>query len=116
MIPTFCGLRAVGDTGDFIINSPKHGFINAAGIESPGLSASPAIAEYIAGILKDQGAVLEENKNFNPMMKSAHYFKNAPIEEKNRIIKENPAYGYIINPTAVSYRILSSQYHLWCKG
>ena len=96
MITTFCGLRAVGDTGDFIINSPKHGFINAAGIESPGLSASPAIAEYIVGLLKNQGAVLEENKNFNPIRKSAHYFRNAPIEEKNRIIKENPAYGKVI--------------------
>ena len=42
-ITSFCGLRAVGSTGDFIINSPKKHFINAAGIESPGLSASPAI-------------------------------------------------------------------------
>ncbi len=96
MITTFCSLRAVGDTGDFIINSPKHGFINAAGIESPGLSASPAIAEYIVGLLKNQGVVLEENKNFSPIRKSAHYFRNAPIEEKNRIIKENPAYGKVI--------------------
>lgn len=96
MITTFCGLRAVGDTGDFIINSPMKGFINVAGIESPGLSASPAIAEYVVQILKNSGVVLEKNKGFNPIRKSAHCFRNAPVEEKNRIIKENPAYGRVI--------------------
>ena len=96
MITTFCGLRAVGSTGDFIINSPIRGFINVAGIESPGLSASPAIAEYVAELLKNQGVVLDKNKNFNPFRKSTHSFRNATIEEKNRIIKENPAYGKVI--------------------
>lgn len=95
-ITSFCGIRAVGSTGDFIISSPKKGFINAAGIESPGLSASPAIAKYIVNMLKESGAALEENKNFNPKRKPAHYFKEASIEEKNKIIKENPAFGKII--------------------
>ena len=35
VITSFTGLRATGSTGDFIINSPKRGFINCAGIESP---------------------------------------------------------------------------------
>ena len=39
-ITSFCGLRAVGNTGDFIINAPVDGFINAAAIESPGLSSA----------------------------------------------------------------------------
>ncbi len=95
-ITSFCGLRAVGSTGDFIINSPKKGFVNAAGIESPGLSSSPAIAEMIVDLLRTSGAELTENKNFNPIRQSAHYFKNADIAEKNRIIKENPAYGKIV--------------------
>lgn len=95
-ITSFCGLRAVGSTGDFIINSPIKGFINAAGIESPGLSASPAIAKYIVDILKNEGARLTENKNYNPIRKSSHYFREANLEEKNRIIKENPAYGRVI--------------------
>lgn len=95
-ITSFCGLRAAGNTGDFIINSPICGFINAAGIESPGLSASPAIAEYIVGLLRDMGVPLVENKNFNPIRKSAHYFRYASVEEKNRIIKKNSAYGKVI--------------------
>lgn len=94
-ITSFCGLRAVGSTGDFII-SEKDGFVNAAGIESPGLSASPAIAEYVVELLKNGGADLTENINFNPIRKPYHYFRDADIDEKNRIIKKNPAFGRII--------------------
>lgn len=95
-ITSFCGLRAVGNTGDFIINSDVEHFINASGIESPGLSASPAIAEYIVQMLKGQGLELIKNEQFNPIRKPAHYFKEASIAEKNRMIAENRAYGRII--------------------
>lgn len=95
-ITSFCGLRAVGSTGDFIINIAENGFVNAAGIESPGLSASPAIAEYIVKLLKECGLELTENTNFNPIRKPSHAFREASIEEKNKIIKENPSFGKII--------------------
>lgn len=95
-ITSFCGLRAVGDTGDFIINSHIKGFLNLAGIESPGLSASPAIAEYAVELLKEQGLRVIEKGDFNPIRKSAHYFKNASIEEKNEIIKRDKSFGRII--------------------
>ena len=95
-ITSFCGLRSVGSTGDFIINSPKKGFINAAGIESPGLTSSPAIAEYIEQMLRDDGLEMEPDPNFNPLRKSYDAFRDSSLEEKNRIIKENPAYGKII--------------------
>lgn len=95
-ITSFCGLRAVGNTGDFIINSPFAGFINLAGIESPGLSASPAIAEYAVELLKKQGLTLTDKNDFNPIRKPAHYFKNASIEEKNEIIKKDKSFGRVI--------------------
>lgn len=95
-ITSFCGLRAVGSTGDFILTSPKQGFLNAAGIESPGLSASPAIALYIVEMLQAQGLTLEENPDYNPLRAPMHGFREASIKEKNRIIRENPAYGKII--------------------
>lgn len=95
-ITSFCGLRAVGSTGDFILTSPKKGFINAAGIESPGLSASPAIAEYIAEMLKNQGLILTEKADYNPTRLSMHAFREMSIEEKNKVIKRNPAYGRIV--------------------
>ena len=95
-ITSFCGLRAVGSTGDFIINSPIKGFINAAGIDSPGLSASPAIAEYIVSMLQAQGFSLKPREGYNPIRKPMHAFHNATIEEKNAWIKKNPAYGKIV--------------------
>jgi len=95
-ITSFCGLRATGSTGDFIINSPMPGFINAAGIESPGLSSAPAIAEYIAELLKEQGVILKKSASFNPIRKNMHYFKEATLEEKNEIIKKDSSFGKII--------------------
>ena len=82
-ITSFCGLRAAGNTGDFIINSPVSGFVNAAGIESPGLSASPAIAEYIEELLKAQGLKTEKKAGYNPRRKPMHYFREASADEKN---------------------------------
>ncbi|MFA7637103.1 MAG: NAD(P)/FAD-dependent oxidoreductase [Monoglobales bacterium] len=95
-ITSFCGLRAAGDTGDFIINSPEKRFINVAGIESPGLTASPAIAEYVADLLVGQGLDLEQNESFTPYRKPMHAFREMSIIEKNEIIKGNPAYGRIV--------------------
>ncbi len=95
-ITSFCGLRAVGSTGDFIITSPEQGFINAAGIESPGLSASPAIAEYITEMLAKQGLVLTLKTEYIPTRPPMHAFREASLEEKNKMIRENPAYGKIV--------------------
>ena len=95
-ITSFCGLRSVGSTGDFIINSPKPRYVNAAGIESPGLSASPAIAEYVCSLLGEIGLSLVKKENPIATRKSMHAFRDASIEEKNKMIKENPSYGKII--------------------
>lgn len=95
-ITSFCGLRATGSTGDFIINSPAENFINVAGIESPGLSASPAIAEYVTGLLEKAGLRLDKKSNYNPLRKPAHYFREASVEEKNEIIKKDSSFGRII--------------------
>ncbi len=95
-VTSFCGLRAVGSTGDFIINRFREGFINVAGIESPGLSASPAIAEYVAELLAESGLALRRRADFQPMRAPMHGFREATIEEKNRIIAKDPAYGRIV--------------------
>ncbi len=95
-ITSFCGLRAVGSTGDFIITTPRRGFINLAGIESPGLSASPAIAEYVAELLADSGYELKESKDFNPFRENMNAFREMDIASKNNVIKKDSAYGRII--------------------
>ena len=70
-IRTFSGLRAASDTGDFIIEETKEkGFINIAGIQSPGLTSSPAIAEMVIDIIKSTGFKLESKSNFNPYRKA----------------------------------------------
>lgn len=95
-ITSFCGLRAVGNTGDFIINSPFDGFINVAGIESPGLSSSPAIALYVKDLLEKTGLNFEKKENYSPYRKSPHFFKEASEEEKNEIIKKDSRFGHIV--------------------
>ena len=95
-ITSFCGLRAVGSTGDFIINMPRERFVNVAGIESPGLSSAPAIAEYVIELLQNAGLLLQKNPSYNPIRPASHAFREGTVEEKNEIIKKNPAYGRII--------------------
>ena len=95
-ITSFCGLRAVGSTGDFIINMPRERFVNVAGIESPGLTSAPAIGEYVVELLKNAGAKLESNPSFIATREAMHGFREASIEEKNAIIKKDPAFGRII--------------------
>lgn len=69
VITQFAGLRAHGDKGDFIINFPKHKFLNVAGIESPGLSSAPAIAVEVENMLLEAGFEAKEKENFNPLRK-----------------------------------------------
>ena len=95
-ITSFCGLRAYGSTGDFIIRPARERFINVAGIESPGLSASPAIAEYVRELLAKEGLALEKNESFNPYREAKHAFREGTIEEKNEYIRRDPSYGKII--------------------
>ena len=95
VITSFTGLRAVGSTGDFIINS-KDKFINVAAIESPGLSASPAIAEYVRELLAELGVEMCEREDFVKTRRPMHYFRELSIDEKNEIIKENPSFAQVI--------------------
>lgn len=96
VITSFCGLRAVGDTGDFIIKMNKPRFINLGGIESPGLSASPAIAEYVVEMLSNDGVDLHKKQNFVSKREAMHHFKQASFEEKKQIIEKDKRYGKII--------------------
>ena len=96
VITSFSGLRAVGSTGDFIIKH-RQGVITLAGIESPGLSSAPAIAEYVDKMLvNEMGFCADVKADYDPTRKPAHYFQELSIEEKNEIIKKDPRYGRIV--------------------
>lgn len=97
-ITSFAGVRAYCDRHDFIIeeSKAKHGFINCAGIESPGLTSAPAIAEYVVENLVSKLINTDKKSNFNPTRRADYFFKNLSDEEKNEIIKADPRYGKII--------------------
>lgn len=102
VIRSFSGLKAKCDAGDFLIEESKEvqGFINVAGINSPGLTCSPAIAEYVAEIVKGifdrQGKAVEQKSDFNPKRKGFTRFMDLPDDRKAELIKQNSAYGRVI--------------------
>jgi len=95
VITSFTGLRSVGNTGDFIIKTFGNA-VNLVGIESPGLTASPAIAKYVVNILKDIGLSLKLKNDYIKSRAPMHAFREASVEEKNAIIKRDKSYGKII--------------------
>ena len=95
VITSFCGLRAVGSTGDFIIKL-RDGILTLGGIESPGLTSAPAIAEYVVDMLEKDGLALEKKADFDPIHVPAHAFNNMTLEKKNEVIAKDSRYGRIV--------------------
>ena len=97
VITSFAGLRAHEQGDDFIIGEAEdaENFFNAAGIESPGLSSAPAIGVMVAKMVADKLG-LAANKDFKGTRQGIINPANLSIEERNELIKKNPAYGQII--------------------
>ena len=97
VITSFAGLRAHEADGDFVLGEAEDapGFFNAAGVESPGLSSAPAIGEYLGDMIAEKLS-LAQKENFKATRKGILNPENLTIEERNALIKENPAYGNII--------------------
>jgi len=97
VITSFAGLRAHEDGNDFIIGEAEDakGFVNVAGIESPGLTSAPAIGEMVAGLVKEMLS-LTEKENFIAKRTGILHPETLTLEERNALIKKQPAYGNII--------------------
>lgn len=97
IIAVFGGCRPHADTNDFVIGEPEDapGFVNAGGTESPAFTASPAIAEHVAGICVDR-LKPEKKKDFDPYRKAKKVFRDMSDEEKKRAISEDPDYAKIV--------------------
>ena len=97
VITSFAGLRAHELGHEFHIRELPEapGFVDCAGIESPGLTSSPAIgcmvADIVSGILKP-----EKNPDFVGSRKGIVRPSEMSLEERNELIKKEPAYGNII--------------------
>jgi len=99
IISSFAGLRPQPSTGDFIIKSydDPHGFVNVAGIKSPGLTSAPAIAEMVVNILREEGLNIKEKRDFKlfrePIVHPLRDFDPAKTEE---LMVKDPRYGHVV--------------------
>jgi glycerol-3-phosphate dehydrogenase len=96
-ITAFAGLRAVSSSNDFIIGPTRvRGFINVAGIQSPGLTSAPAIAEYVRELLASEGLELNHKPDFDPCVTGPPRFSSLGLEEQARLIAQAPSFGKIV--------------------
>jgi glycerol-3-phosphate dehydrogenase len=97
-ITSFAGLRPALEDKDFYIavseKAPQ--LIQVAGIQSPGLTASPAIGEYVKDLLKEAGASLTEKSDFDPYVEPVPRIREASAYEADQLVAEDPAYGEIV--------------------
>lgn len=94
-ITSFAGLRAHELRHEFFLQEAAPGFVDCAGIESPGLSASPAIGQAVAELVQSI-LHLPENPDFNPRRKGILDPKTLSFAERAALVQKNPAYGQII--------------------
>lgn len=96
-ITSFTGLRAHCTENDFIIGEAPDvdNFINAAGIESPGLTSSPAIGKAIEAIVCEK-LKPELKSEFVPTRHGIKKFRKMTNEERHEKIKEDFRYGRIV--------------------
>ncbi len=96
IITQFAGLRAHAECDDFIIGeSSVEGFFNVAGIESPGLSACPAIAVDVAGKVATK-LNLKNKSNFIEKRQGIPHFATMSNTERQKLIDANPLFGKIV--------------------
>ncbi len=108
VIAVFAGLRPGGNAPcqgceveynkDFIIEIPDEveGLINLGGIESPGLTAAPAIAVRVTELLRAAGEELHEQPDWHPIRKGRPVFRHMTHEEQAALVEEDPRYARII--------------------
>ncbi|HOV14750.1 MAG TPA: FAD-dependent oxidoreductase, partial [Spirochaetota bacterium] len=98
IITSFAGVRPALENGDFYIDISKKAknFIQVAGIQSPGLTASPAIANYVKDLLKNLGCELKEKKNWLPKIEPVPRIRNLNIYEADEMYQKNKEYANIV--------------------
>jgi len=100
-ITTFSGIRANPDIGDFyikLLDRPR-GFVNVAGIKSPGLTSAPAIAEYVVESIRESlGDIVkfEKNPTFVPERKHIPRFADLSMKERKELAASDPAWGQVV--------------------
>jgi glycerol-3-phosphate dehydrogenase len=97
VITAFAGLRpCLGE--DFYIEASKKVpcFVQVAGIQSPGLTASPAIGEYVKNILLEMGLQLTEKPGWNPYIEDRPFARELNLNELDSLISKDKTWGNIV--------------------
>lgn len=101
IITYFSGFRAATFEEDYILERGRNtkNIIHVAGIQSPGLTTAPAVSldieKLCISILKETMDV-SKNENYNPYRKRYPRLSELSLEERDKLIKENPDYGEIV--------------------
>ncbi len=97
IITNFAGLRACLDE-DFLIEPSKTApaFVQVAGIQSPGLTASPAIGEYVKDLLKRLGLELTEKSDWDPFVERKKRARDLTPFELDELIAKDPTWGNVV--------------------
>lgn len=108
VIAVFAGLRPGGNAPcrdcaveynkDFIIEIPESvaGLVNLGGMESPALTAAPAVAERVVELLRAAGVALAEKDAWNPIRAARPVFRHLNHEEQAALVRQDPRYGRVI--------------------
>ncbi|MDR0932216.1 MAG: NAD(P)/FAD-dependent oxidoreductase [Victivallales bacterium] len=98
IITSFAGLRPVLEDEDFYIDLSKQvpHFVQVAGIQSPGLTASPAIGGYVKDLLKQDGLELTEKEHIAYRNLPRHEFRHETPEALDELHAQNPTYTHLV--------------------
>ncbi len=97
VIASFAGLRPVsGDDFYIDLSARAPNLVQVAGIQSPGLTASPAIGEYVKDLLKKGGLRLVEKASYDPFLEPKPRVRETDAFGIDRLVAEDPAYGNIV--------------------
>ena len=83
---------------DYVIEVPSsvQGFVNLGGIESPGLTSAPAIAEMVVDLMKDAGEEFVAKKYWDPIRPPRPRFAHMTHQERKLLCDMDPRYGRVI--------------------
>ncbi len=97
IITSFAGLRAHEAKDDFIIEEVEDakGFIDVAGIESPGLTCAPAIGSFVAELVNKKAPAIKK-ENYISRRIGIKSMASASLEEQKNLISKDPAYANVI--------------------
>jgi glycerol-3-phosphate dehydrogenase len=98
LITSFAGLRPALAGEDFFIarSAAAPGLVQAAGIQSPGLTAAPAIAECVRDLLKEDGLALAVNPDFDPNLPRSPRVVGMDFAELDALVRREPAYANLV--------------------